>query len=100
VLKSASELNETFRCGGEGCQPALHANNERPPDVRRSRIDLRAQVNRDLHLKFSDVALTSYAGLELFGRYLRTTGFDATVRTACAGTPGWGISARRPWYGC
>jgi len=36
------------------------------------------------------VALTSYAGLELFGRYLRTTGFNAVVRTAFAGTPAWG----------
>jgi DDE family transposase len=36
------------------------------------------------------VALTSYAGLELFGQYLRTTGFNATVRAACAGTAGWG----------
>jgi DDE family transposase len=35
------------------------------------------------------VALTSYAGLELFGQYLRATGFNATVRAACAGTAGW-----------
>ena len=58
--------------------------------MRRSKTDLRARVNGDLQLEFADVALTSYAGLELFGRYLRTTGFNATVRTACAGTPGWG----------
>ena len=58
--------------------------------MRRSRTDLRARVNGDLQLEFADVALTSYAGLELFGRYLRTTGFNATVRAACAGTPGWG----------
>lgn len=36
------------------------------------------------------MALTSYAGLELFGRYLRGTGFNAVVRHACAGTRGWG----------
>jgi len=36
------------------------------------------------------VALTSYAGLELFGRYLRATRFNAMVRDAWAGTPGWG----------
>jgi len=58
--------------------------------VRRSRTDLRARVNGDLQLEFADVALTSYAGLELFGQYLRATGFNATVRAACAGTAGWG----------
>ena len=36
------------------------------------------------------MALTSYAGLELFGRYLRTTGFNAVVRHAVAGLPAWG----------
>jgi Transposase DDE domain group 1 len=51
---------------------------------------LRARVNGDLQLEFADVALTSYAGLELFGQYLRTTGFNATVRAACGGTAGWG----------
>jgi hypothetical protein len=51
---------------------------------------LRARVNGDLQLEFADVALTSYAGLELFGQYLRATGFNATVRAACAGTAGWG----------
>jgi hypothetical protein len=58
--------------------------------VRRSKTDLRARVNGDLQLEFADVALTSYAGLELFGQYLRTTSFNATVRAACAGTAGWG----------
>jgi len=58
--------------------------------VRRSRTDLRARVNGDLQLEFADVALTSYAGLELFGRYLRATRFNAVVRTACAGMPRWG----------
>jgi hypothetical protein len=50
---------------------------------------LRARVNGDLQLEFSDVALTSYAGLELFGRYLRGTRFNATVRQAFAGAPSW-----------
>lgn len=58
--------------------------------MRRSRTDLRARVNGDLQLEFADVALTSYAGLELFGQYLRATAFNATVRAACAGTPRWG----------
>ena len=58
--------------------------------MRRSKTDLRARVNGDLQLEFADVALTSYAGLELFGQYLRATGFNATVRAAWAGTAGWG----------
>jgi len=58
--------------------------------VRRSRTDLRARVNGDLQLEFADVALTSYAGLELFSRYLRATGLNAVIRAACAGTSAWG----------
>lgn len=58
--------------------------------MRRSRTDLAARVNSDLQLEFADVALTSYAGLELFGRYLRATGFNSQVRAAWAGTPDWG----------
>jgi hypothetical protein len=55
--------------------------------VRRSTTDLRARVNGDLPLEFRDVALTSYAGLELFNRYLRTIGFNATVRDGCGSVP-------------
>ena len=44
----------------------------------------------EMCIEFTDVALTSYAGLELFGRYLRATGFNATVRHAVAGMPAWG----------
>jgi hypothetical protein len=51
---------------------------------------LYARVNGNLQLEFADVALTSYAGLELFGRYLRATGFNAVVRDAFAGAPSWG----------
>jgi hypothetical protein len=51
---------------------------------------LRARVNGDLQLEFADVALTSYAGLELFGQYLRATHFNATVRAACAAMTGRG----------
>lgn len=58
--------------------------------MRRRTSDLRARVNGDLQLEFADVALTSYAGLELFGQYLRATGFNATVRAAWGGTAGWG----------
>ena len=48
--------------------------------MRRSKTDLRARVNGDLRLEFSEVTLTSYAGLELFWRYLRATGFNRVVR--------------------
>ncbi len=58
--------------------------------MRRSRTDLRARVNGDLQLEFTDIALTSYAGLELFGRYLRATRVNAVVREAWAGAPSWG----------
>lgn len=57
--------------------------------MRRRRTDLRARVNGDLPLEFSEVTLTSYAGLELFGRYLRATGFNRVVRDAWAGTAVW-----------
>jgi hypothetical protein len=58
--------------------------------VRRSRTDLRGRVNGDLPLELRDVALTSYAGLALFGQYLRATGFNQIVRSACAGGGGHG----------
>jgi hypothetical protein len=58
--------------------------------VRRSETDLRARVNGDLPLEFRDVALTSYGGLELFGRYLRTSRFNATVRAARGPVATWG----------
>lgn len=64
--------------------------NERPSTVRQRKLDLAARVNGDVALDFSDVALTSYAGLELFGRYLRQTRFNALVREVFRGTPTWG----------
>jgi hypothetical protein len=51
---------------------------------------LRARVNGNLRLEFGDVTLTSYAGLELFARYLRQSAFNAAVRQAFVGTPTWG----------
>jgi hypothetical protein len=50
--------------------------------VRRRKTDLHARVNGDLAIEFSDAKLTSYAGLELFDRYLRQVGFNDMVRTA------------------
>ena len=58
--------------------------------MRRRKTDLQARVNGNLALDFGDVRLTSYAGLELFHRYLRTMRFNALARAAFAGTPGWG----------
>jgi hypothetical protein len=58
--------------------------------VRQRKLDLQARVNGDLTLDFSDVALTSYAGLELFARYLRQTRFNAVVREVFRGTATWG----------
>ena len=54
--------------------------------MRQRKLDLRARVNGELRLHFGDVALTSYAGLELFTRYLRRTRFNTLVREAFAGT--------------
>jgi len=54
--------------------------------VRRSKPDLTARVNGNLALEFGPVALTSYAGLELFGRYLQQTGFNALVRDVFVGS--------------
>ena len=51
---------------------------------------MQARVNGDLALDFGDVALTSYAGLELFARYLRRTRFNALVREVFRGTTTWG----------
>jgi hypothetical protein len=64
--------------------------NERPLRVRQRKLDLPARVNGDLPLEFTATALTSYAGLELFARYLRRTRFNAMVREVFRGTPTWG----------
>ena len=58
--------------------------------MRRRKADLQARVNGNLPLDFGDVTLTSYAGLELFARYLRQADFNTLVRTAFAGAPCWG----------
>jgi Transposase DDE domain group 1 len=71
------------------CEPNLSNLNERPSKVRRRKTDLKARVNGNLELEFGDVALTSYAGLELFNRYLRAAQFNKLVREAFAGTAAW-----------
>ena len=53
--------------------------------MRRRNTDLHARVNCDLALEFDAVHLTSYAGLELFQRYLRGMGFNKMIRIAFRG---------------
>ena len=53
--------------------------------MRRRNTDLHARVNGDLTLDFGEVKLTSYAGLELFQRYLRRMRFNTLIRTAFRG---------------
>jgi len=48
--------------------------------MRRRKAVLGARVNGDLHVEFTESGLTSYAGLELFGRYLRRFDLNARVR--------------------
>jgi hypothetical protein len=55
--------------------------------VRQRKADLQARVNGDLPLDFGEVRLTSYAGLALFDRYLRTRRFNTLIRRAFAGAP-------------
>jgi hypothetical protein len=53
--------------------------------MRRRNTELQARVNGNLAFDFGEVRLTSYAGLELFSRYLRTMRFNDLVRTAFRG---------------
>ena len=55
--------------------------------MRRRNTELHARVNGNLAFEFTDAKLTSYAGLELFDRYLRRMGFSALVRAAFAEAP-------------
>jgi hypothetical protein len=47
---------------------------------------LHARVNGNLALQFGEVNLSSYAGLELFQRYLRQVGLSGMVRRSFQGT--------------
>ena len=58
--------------------------------MRRRKPDIQARVNGNLRFEFGDVTLTSYAGLELFARYLRQSEFNTLVRKAFLGVPAWG----------
>lgn len=50
--------------------------------MRRRNTELHARVNGNLTFEFTEAKLTSYAGLELFDRYLRRIGFNDLVRAA------------------
>ena len=58
--------------------------------MRRRKSDLHARVKRNLPLEFDDVRLTSYAGLALLERDLRTRRVNQLVREAFADLPRWG----------
>jgi len=53
--------------------------------MRRRNTDLQARVNGNLELEFGEIQLTSYAGLELFNRYLRTMRLNDRIRSAFRG---------------
>lgn len=53
--------------------------------MRRRNTELQARVNGDLAFEFDETRLTSYAGLELFNRYLRAIGFNELMRRAFRG---------------
>lgn len=55
--------------------------------MRRRKRDLGRRVNGQLALQFQDERLTSFAGLELFARHLRSMAFNETVRKAFRVTP-------------
>lgn len=52
--------------------------------MRRRNTELHARVNGNLAFEFTGAKLTSYAGVELFDRYLRGMGFSGLVRAAFA----------------
>jgi hypothetical protein len=54
--------------------------------VRRRKADLSQRVNGDLRVEFSAAGLTSYAGLELFIRYLRSIELNRLIRRHFAGS--------------
>jgi hypothetical protein len=55
--------------------------------VRLSRADLRRRINGDLSLRYEASGLTSFAGLELIGRFLRALDFRAQVRRVQGALP-------------
>jgi hypothetical protein len=62
--------------------------------MRRRKRDLVARVNGNLTIAFGNDRLTSYAGLELLGRYLRVSDFNRRVRRAFQGIS---LRGAYPW---
>jgi hypothetical protein len=56
--------------------------------VRLSRADLRRRINGQLSLRYEAPGLTSFAGLELIGRFLRALDFKGHLRRVQAALPG------------
>jgi hypothetical protein len=57
-----------------------NANQEGPHLVRLSRADLRRRINGELRLGFQTSGLTSFAGVELIGRFFRGIDFKGLLR--------------------
>jgi len=55
--------------------------------VRLSRADLRRRINGDLSLRYEASGLTSFAGLELIGRFFRSLDFKGHLRRVRAALP-------------
>lgn len=55
--------------------------------MRLSRADLRRRINGDLSLRYEASGLTSFAGLELIGRFFRTLDFKGHLRRIQASLP-------------
>ena len=53
---------------------------ERPLPVRLKKRDLRAPVKGDLDITFSEERISAHAGLEVFGRYLRSLDLARRLR--------------------
>lgn len=60
---------------------------KRPHPVRLSRADLRRRSNGELALRYDASGLTSFAGLELVGRFFRRLGLKALLRQAACRLP-------------
>jgi hypothetical protein len=66
--------------GRSKCQSKLQTQNERPLPVRYRKADLGTAVKNDLRVEFTESGLSSYAGLELLIRYLRSIRFNELIR--------------------
>ena len=71
---------KAFRCGVKELLTTTSTHNERPLAVRQRKTNLRARVNGDLRVEFTESGLTSYAGLELLIRYFRSIRLSDAIR--------------------